>query len=57
MRILVLGMGKTGKLVAEVAAERGHSRHVLDAKENANAAALTAAVCRGVRCGDRLHNA
>src|SRR6185312_8424534 len=41
MRILVLGQGKTGKLVAEVAAERGHSVHVLDAKENANAAALT----------------
>src|ERR1700760_1073963 len=41
MRILVLGMGKTGKLVAEVAAERGHSVHVLDAKENAEASALT----------------
>lgn len=41
MRILVLGQGKTGKLVAEVAAERGHGVHVLDAKENANASALT----------------
>src|ERR1700727_2285774 len=41
MRILVLGMGKTGKLVAEIAAERGHGVHVLDAKENANASALT----------------
>lgn len=41
MRILVLGMGKTGKLVADVAAERGHSVSVMDAKENANAAALT----------------
>lgn len=41
MRVLVLGHGKTGKLVASVAAERGHSVHVLDAKENANAAALT----------------
>jgi 4-hydroxy-tetrahydrodipicolinate reductase len=41
MRILVLGLGKTGKLVATVAAERGHSVNVLDAKENANAAALT----------------
>ena len=41
MRILVLGQGKTGKLVAEVAAQRGHSVHVLDAKENAGAAALT----------------
>ena len=41
MRILVLGQGKTGRLVAEVAAERGHGVHVLDAKENPNAAALT----------------
>ena len=41
MRILALGHGKTGKLVAEVAAEHGHSVHVLDAKENPNAQALT----------------
>jgi 4-hydroxy-tetrahydrodipicolinate reductase len=41
MRILVLGQGKTGKLVATVAAERGHSVNVLDAKENAEASALT----------------
>lgn len=41
MRVLVLGHGKTGKLVAEVAAEHGHSVHVLDAKENREAAALT----------------
>lgn len=41
MRILVLGMGKTGKLVAQIAAERGHSVNVLDAKENVNASALT----------------
>ncbi len=41
MRVLVLGHGKTGKLVADVAAARGHSVHVLDAKENAGASALT----------------
>lgn len=41
MRILVLGQGKTGKLVAEVAAERGHSVHVLDEMENQGASALT----------------
>ena len=41
MRILVLGQGKTGKLVAEVAAQRGHGVHVLDAKENKDASALT----------------
>jgi 4-hydroxy-tetrahydrodipicolinate reductase len=47
MRILVLGVGKTGKLVAEVAAEHGHSVHVLDAKENKDAAALTAPFVAG----------
>ncbi len=41
MRMLVLGVGKTGKLVASVAAEHGHSVHVLDATENQNAMALT----------------
>ena len=41
MRLLVLGHGKTGKLVAEVAHERGHGVHVLDAKENREASALT----------------
>jgi len=41
MRLLVLGAGKTGKLVAEVAAEHGHSVHVLDATENKEGAALT----------------
>ncbi|GAC1357737.1 MAG: 4-hydroxy-tetrahydrodipicolinate reductase [Acidobacteriaceae bacterium] len=41
MRLLVLGHGKTGKLVAEVAAEHGHGVHVLDAKENRDASALT----------------
>jgi 4-hydroxy-tetrahydrodipicolinate reductase len=47
MRILVLGVGKTGKLVAEVAAEHGHSVHVLDATENKEAAALTAPFVTG----------
>ncbi len=47
MRVLVLGVGKTGKLVAEVAAEHGHSVHVLDAKENKDAAALTAPFVAG----------
>jgi len=41
MRMLVLGQGKTGKLVAEVAAERGHGVHVLDEMENQGAGALT----------------
>jgi 4-hydroxy-tetrahydrodipicolinate reductase len=41
MRLLLLGAGKTGSLVAEVARERGHSITVLRAAENAGAAALT----------------
>ena len=47
MRVLVLGVGKTGKLVAEVAAQHGHSVHVLDATENKEAAALTAPFVTG----------
>jgi 4-hydroxy-tetrahydrodipicolinate reductase len=43
MRILVLGQGKTGKLVAQVAEERGHSVRGLDVPENADARALTPA--------------
>ena len=41
MRVLILGHGKTGKLVAEIAHEHGHGVHVLDAKENRDATALT----------------
>lgn len=47
MRILILGAGKTGKLVAETAAKHGHSVHVLDAKENRDASALTAPFVAG----------
>lgn len=41
MLFLVLGRGKTGSLVAEVAAEHGHGVRVLGEEENHNAAALT----------------
>lgn len=41
MNILVLGKGKTGSLVAEIAAARGHSVEALDVSQNAGAAALT----------------
>jgi len=43
MRILVLGQGKTGKLVTQVATERGHTVQGLDIQENAGARALTPA--------------
>ena len=48
MNLLVLGKGKTGSLVAEVARERGHQVRVLGAAENANASALTKDGLRGV---------
>jgi 4-hydroxy-tetrahydrodipicolinate reductase len=47
MRILVLGQGKTGKLVAQVAEERGHAVRGLDVPENADARALTSAFLAG----------
>jgi 4-hydroxy-tetrahydrodipicolinate reductase len=41
MNLLVLGRGKTGSLVADVARERKHRIRVVGAKENANGASLT----------------
>ena len=41
MNLLILGRGKTGSLVAEVAAERKHHVRVAGSKENAACAALT----------------
>ncbi|MBZ5656008.1 MAG: 4-hydroxy-tetrahydrodipicolinate reductase [Acidobacteriia bacterium] len=41
MHLLILGRGKTGSLVAEVAQERRHHVHTMDVEENANAAGLT----------------
>ena len=41
MRVLVLGRGKTGSLVADVARERRHHVQTLAGAENANACALT----------------
>lgn len=41
MLLLVLGKGKTGSIVAQVAKERGHSVRVID-RENAGGSALTA---------------
>lgn len=41
MRMLILGRGKTGRVVADIARERGHSVQVLDEKENQEAGSLT----------------
>jgi 4-hydroxy-tetrahydrodipicolinate reductase len=48
MLLLVLGKGKTGSLVAQVARERGHGVRVLDLAENRHASALTAPLLAGV---------
>jgi 4-hydroxy-tetrahydrodipicolinate reductase len=48
MLILVLGKGKTGSLVAQVARERGHGVRVLDFNENREASALTGPSLAGV---------
>ena len=40
MRLLILGRGKTGSLVAEVATERKHRLVIVGAKENTSSAAL-----------------
>jgi 4-hydroxy-tetrahydrodipicolinate reductase len=48
MLILVLGKGKTGSLVAEVARERGHGVRTLDIDENPHAVALTPPNLAGV---------
>ncbi len=48
MLFLVLGKGKTGSLVAEIARERGHGVRALDITENRNASALTAPSLAGI---------
>jgi len=48
MLFLVLGKGKTGSLVAEVARERGHGVRAFDINENEHASALTAPTLAGV---------
>ena len=48
MQFLVLGKGKTGSLVAEIARERGHTITALDINENQSASALTAASLAGI---------
>jgi 4-hydroxy-tetrahydrodipicolinate reductase len=48
MNLLLLGRGKTGSLVAEVAAERKHEVRIAGTKENASCAALTEEKLRGI---------
>jgi 4-hydroxy-tetrahydrodipicolinate reductase len=48
MILLILGRGKTGALVADVARRRGHEARVLGSAENRNAAGLTPETLRDV---------
>lgn len=48
MNLLILGKGKTGSLVADVAHERGHGVRTLEIHENRGASSLTAPTLAGV---------
>ncbi len=48
MLFLVLGKGKTGSLVAEIAHDRGHGVRTLDIYENKGASAITGPTLAGV---------
>jgi len=48
MNLVLLGRGKTGSLVAEVARERGHEVRVLGSADNAHGSALTREALAGV---------
>jgi len=50
MNLLLLGRGKTGALVAEIATARGHKVLALGGEENAGAAALTQEFLRDFDC-------
>jgi len=48
MHLLILGRGKTGSLIAEIARARKHEVQVLTSADNPNAEALTGDTLRGV---------
>ena len=48
MKFVLLGAGKTGALVAEIATARGHSIEIIEVQENRNGVALTKQRLRGV---------
>src|SRR6266581_5388291 len=50
MNLLLLGRGKTGSLVAEVASARGHNVRAIGGEENAGAAALTKDALSHIDC-------
>jgi 4-hydroxy-tetrahydrodipicolinate reductase len=48
MNLLLLGHGKTGSIVAEIARDHGHNLDVLDEPDNTNAAGLTSDRLRAI---------
>lgn len=48
MNLLLLGHGKTGSIVAEIARDHGHTLDILDEPDNTNAAGLTAVRLRAI---------
>jgi 4-hydroxy-tetrahydrodipicolinate reductase len=48
MNVLLLGRGKTGSLVADVARQRGHDIRIIGTAENVQAAALSTEKLRGI---------
>lgn len=48
MNLLILGKGKTGGMVADVARERGHNVRVLDSKNNPQGGGITSEVVQNV---------
>jgi 4-hydroxy-tetrahydrodipicolinate reductase len=50
MKFILLGAGKTGAVVADVASSRGHSCEIIEVTENRNACALTKQRLAGIDC-------
>jgi 4-hydroxy-tetrahydrodipicolinate reductase len=48
MNLLLLGHGKTGSIVAEIARDHGHMLDILDEPDNANASGLTSERLRAI---------
>ena len=48
MNLLLLGHGKTGSIVAEIARDHGHTLDILDEPDTTNAACLTSVLLRAI---------
>ena len=57
MKLLLIGYGKTGSLVGEIARERGHEVRVVVEEDNAGGVALAPDRLKDIDVADRLHGA